>query len=449
MLQSNLLPSRNQSLVGVLLGMDEVLSKVCTGCGKNLPLDAFKKHKTGKFGRYSWCRECCSKKGKEHRRANPLTEEGRKVVRERSKAFRDLHPITEEERVAERQRHRAYYAKNHQLTADKLLRDEQNKLDYAYWLKTNPDSKICTGCGIEKDITSFGLRTNKDGLKVPKSRCRECDSKQTQDYLLRKKHGLGPKPKLITSIPETKICLGPCGKDLPLDAFGKFKEGKYGRRAKCKKCLAQIEKERRVTRPSTEEQKEAARRRTKAWAGANPERVKANAKKNYQAHPERAKAAAKAWQNRNPEKRLIAFKVWVRNNPEKAKAASKRWRENNPEKVRDLYKNWVASNRERVRELNRKWYTEHPEHRRFRYEATHNSDFTFDQWLEILVEFGHKCVYCGHSDVKLTMDHVIPISKGGLHTKDNIVPACRSCNSKKGAKDPSLFKFVVQRVKSG
>lgn len=254
---------------------------------------------------------------------------------------------------------------------------------------------------------------------------------------------------LSEGVPEKKICTGPCGRELPLSSFGKFKEGKYGRRSKCNECRAKEEKGRRAQHPSTEEQKEAARRRTREWTKANPERAKANAKRTYQAHPERAKAAAKAWQNRNPEKRLAAYKRWLRSNPDKAKAASKRWRERNPDKVQALYKSWVASNRERVRELNRKWHAEHPEHRRSRYEATHSSDFTFDQWLELMSEFGYKCVYCGRSDVKLTMDHIIPISKGGLHTKDNIVPSCRPCNSKKGAKDPSLFKFVVQRVQQG
>ncbi|MDB4875733.1 MAG: hypothetical protein JWM41_2179 [Gemmatimonadetes bacterium] len=38
------------------------------------------------------------------------------------------------------------------------------------------------------------------------------------------------------------------------------------------------------------------------------------------------------------------------------------------------------------------------------------------------------------------MDHVIPISRGGSHTRENVVPACRSCNSKKG--DLMLLEWV-------
>lgn len=43
------------------------------------------------------------------------------------------------------------------------------------------------------------------------------------------------------------------------------------------------------------------------------------------------------------------------------------------------------------------------------------------------------CYYC-HQQVRrenLTMDHIIPVIRGGKSTKGNIVPACKGCNSKK------------------
>jgi 5-methylcytosine-specific restriction endonuclease McrA len=46
---------------------------------------------------------------------------------------------------------------------------------------------------------------------------------------------------------------------------------------------------------------------------------------------------------------------------------------------------------------------------------------------------GHKCQYCGATR-KLTIDHVIPKSKGGSDDWDNLVVACSSCNIKKGDK---------------
>lgn len=50
---------------------------------------------------------------------------------------------------------------------------------------------------------------------------------------------------------------------------------------------------------------------------------------------------------------------------------------------------------------------------------------------EVLRRDNHTCQYCG-SGKKLTLDHVIPRSKGGQHTWNNVVTACTGCNSRKG-----------------
>lgn len=44
---------------------------------------------------------------------------------------------------------------------------------------------------------------------------------------------------------------------------------------------------------------------------------------------------------------------------------------------------------------------------------------------------GHRCAYCGTSE-SLTLDHVIPKSRGGASSWDNLVTACKTCNAKKG-----------------
>lgn len=60
---------------------------------------------------------------------------------------------------------------------------------------------------------------------------------------------------------------------------------------------------------------------------------------------------------------------------------------------------------------------------------------------EVLRRDHHSCQYCGSSK-HLTLDHVIPRSKGGLHTWDNVVTACEKCNSRKG--DRTLFETGMQ-----
>ncbi len=54
---------------------------------------------------------------------------------------------------------------------------------------------------------------------------------------------------------------------------------------------------------------------------------------------------------------------------------------------------------------------------------------------EVLRRDKHQCQYCG-SRHKLTLDHVMPRSKGGQHTWDNVVTACEACNSRKGDRTP-------------
>ncbi|GHF18481.1 HNH endonuclease [Pseudolysinimonas yzui] len=67
--------------------------------------------------------------------------------------------------------------------------------------------------------------------------------------------------------------------------------------------------------------------------------------------------------------------------------------------------------------------------RRRRFLAADN-DLTPAQWTAIRVAWGG-CAYCGASDASLQKDCVLPLSRGGRYTLDNVVPACRSCNASK------------------
>ena len=61
-------------------------------------------------------------------------------------------------------------------------------------------------------------------------------------------------------------------------------------------------------------------------------------------------------------------------------------------------------------------------------------------WESKKAMFNYKCAYCGVSSKKLQMDHVVPLSKGGSHSIDNVVPCCADCNNKKNAKDEFDFR---------
>ena len=67
--------------------------------------------------------------------------------------------------------------------------------------------------------------------------------------------------------------------------------------------------------------------------------------------------------------------------------------------------------------------------RRKRFLAADN-DLTPAQWTAIRAVWG-ACAYCGDLDAALQKDCVLPLSRGGRYTVENVVPACRSCNASK------------------
>jgi 5-methylcytosine-specific restriction endonuclease McrA len=62
---------------------------------------------------------------------------------------------------------------------------------------------------------------------------------------------------------------------------------------------------------------------------------------------------------------------------------------------------------------------------------------------ELLRRDNHTCQYCG-STRNLTIDHLIPRSKGGAHTWDNVVTACGTCNGQKGDRLLSETGMILQ-----
>lgn len=55
------------------------------------------------------------------------------------------------------------------------------------------------------------------------------------------------------------------------------------------------------------------------------------------------------------------------------------------------------------------------------------------------------CQYCGRTKIKLTIDHIIPKSRGGRSTFENCVASCKPCNNKKEDKTPNEAKMSLIR----
>jgi len=64
---------------------------------------------------------------------------------------------------------------------------------------------------------------------------------------------------------------------------------------------------------------------------------------------------------------------------------------------------------------------------------------------EVFARDGYACVYCGKEARDLTLDHVIPRHRGGKHTWDNLVTACKACNHKKAGRTPREAGMTMRR----
>ena len=166
--------------------------------------------------------------------------------------------------------------------------------------------------------------------------------------------------------------------------------------------------------------------------------------------------AVRKWQLNNPG----YWKEYYQNNKDIILNKNKKWNKDNEENMKQYKKEWYRDNQERLSEKRKERYENNKEEileQIKEYRKTENgrataqrakykrrtilkntiNTLTSEEWLDILKEYDYRCAYCGcdfNEDNMPTKDHVIPISKGGDNIKENIVPACRGCNSKKNNK---------------
>jgi len=67
---------------------------------------------------------------------------------------------------------------------------------------------------------------------------------------------------------------------------------------------------------------------------------------------------------------------------------------------------------------------------------------------EILRRDEYTCQYCGQHSAHLTVDHVVPRRLGGLHSWENLVAACPTCNHRKGGRTLDQAQMRLLRMPS-
>lgn len=154
----------------------------------------------------------------------------------------------------------------------------------------------------------------------------------------------------------------------------------------------------------------------------------------YQSNREQILERARLWAKANRKVLLERKREWDKNNPEKRKEYNRRHRQACPEKARERARRWRINNIDKHRERNRRRDKLRRASRVFALQPASSDaiEARFSIW-------NSRCAFCGVNAShtrncganRLTEDHVMALTKGGLDEANNILPACLTCNSSK------------------
>jgi 5-methylcytosine-specific restriction endonuclease McrA len=141
------------------------------------------------------------------------------------------------------------------------------------------------------------------------------------------------------------------------------------------------------------------------------------------------------------------LKKWRRDNPLHNIAIKKNWRRKNgvTERGSQEHRFRMAELARGNKHRNKGGYENHLMHGRKRSKMISNANGWHSklEWDSLKEKYNFSCVCCGDSEplIKLTKDHIIPLTKGGGNSIDNIQPLCKYCNSRKHDK---IINFLWQ-----
>lgn len=195
------------------------------------------------------------------------------------------------------------------------------------------------------------------------------------------------------------------------------------------------------------------------WAKENPERKRAIILRYDQAHREKRKLAAFAYRQEHHEEVLAYYRryreehreerrvynrLYHQRHREEILARKRYYRAENLNKVKAQQSSYYQAHKEECRARLQRWRVENPEKTRVlqarsraRERALPDSLTPAQAKQKLLIG---RCFYCG-KELDLVLDHFVPL---GLEenqacgtTRANTIAACKSCNSKKWAKNPT------------
>jgi 5-methylcytosine-specific restriction endonuclease McrA len=184
-----------------------------------------------------------------------------------------------------------------------------------------------------------------------------------------------------------QFCKG-CSAERPVELFSPSKRGRAGQ--SCRACNAAKERERYRTDP---EFRDRSNRRLREWGEKNGDKIRASQRKHYEKNKQKMFAASMRWKHENREKNLDITRMWHKKNPVRSYA--------------------------------------HTRMRTLRIRGQTPPDANFDAIAALYEESARLTRETG---IRHHVDHIVPLSRGGLHHQDNLRVVTITENLRKGAR---------------
>lgn len=239
-----------------------------------------------------------------------------------------------------------------------------------------------------------------------------------------------------------------CGVDKPLDSFGPVNRDGF---PACRACQAATARAWREKNPE------------KARAAAERARSKAKTSEHRETRLVQKRAYSVKYREENRERLLLKDRERAAAEHRKQWAAERAARPGAREKTAEAYRLWAEQNKKRLSEKRSEYRAKNREklaEYQGAYRSSHRHVFVARQnerrtrelqagpmdaaYVKTLLE-ARWCWYCDRKG-KVTIDHVVPISRGGSNANDNLAPACVRCNSEKH--DKTLFEWMPPVARS-
>ena len=195
-----------------------------------------------------------------------------------------------------------------------------------------------------------------------------------------------------------------CKKTKPVSEFSKDKYNKNGLRNQCRKCCSEI---------------------FSAWRKRTSRDIKAKS---------RLKERRRRYYLKNREKIINKSKAYGLS--ESGREVIRKRRERNKDKILKQKRESYQRNKASYRIWSRAGKAR---------KAGAIGSFGLKEWTDLISQFDDHCVCCWDT-VKLTMDHVVPVSMGGTNCISNIQPLCKTCNSRKRTETVDYRPIAIMKL---